>query len=335
MVGLDIGSKTIKVIELAKNGAVWELKASGAVGYTGASPDKMTDDKDYEALADILSKLIKQIKITTRDVNIALPEPAVFTRVIKFPLLNDEEVSAAVKWEAEQYIPIPLAEAIVQHSILERNEATNSVSVLLVAAPRVLVEKYVKIARLAGLTPISAESDLIALCRSLAPTKGVSLVVDLGAASTDIAISRNSMLYFSRSIPIGGEAFTRAVAQSLGIQPAQAEEYKKTYGLTPSALEGKVKAALDPVFRLVVDEVKKAISFYQSEEKGDAPQSVIITGGVATMPEVVPYLTQLLGIETILGNSFAKITMDPETSKSLANYSSLYSIAVGLALKEE
>lgn len=335
MIGIDIGTKTIKIIELLKNGNAWNLKSSGAVGYTGASPDKITEEKEFEAIADIVKKLAKQVNITNRDINLSLPESLVFTRVVKFPMLTDEEVDAAVRWEAEQYIPIPVAEATIQHTILDRNEVSGSVSVLLVAAPRVLVEKFIKIVRLAGLTPVSAETELIALCRSLSPDKGISMVLDMGASSTDIAVSRDSKLAFARSIPIGGDAFTRSIAQSFGIQPAQAEEYKKTYGLSTTALEGKVKMAMEPVFRMVVDEVKKAIGYFQSEEKGESPSSVVITGGAATMPEVVPYLTGLLGIETVMGDSFAKVTLDPNTAQTLAPYSSLYSVAVGLALREE
>src|SRR5688572_8575820 len=135
MVGIDIGSKSIKIIELAKAGASWQMKASGAVGYVGVSPDKAQDDKELEAISEVLKKIITQIGITSKDVNLALPESLVFTRVIKFPLLSEEEVSAAVKWEAEQYIPIPVAEAVIQYSILEKNEATSQTSVLLVAAP--------------------------------------------------------------------------------------------------------------------------------------------------------------------------------------------------------
>ena len=116
---------------------------------------------------------------------------------------------------------------------------------------------------MAGLNPIAVETELIALTRGLAPTDKTSLIMDLGANSTDIAIARNSMLVFSRSIPIAGEAFTRSVSQGLGLSAPQAEEYKKTYGLVTTQLEGKVKAALDPVLRLVVDEVKKAINFYK------------------------------------------------------------------------
>ncbi|AKM83464.1 hypothetical protein A2422_01155 [Candidatus Woesebacteria bacterium RIFOXYC1_FULL_31_51] len=334
MVGIDIGSKSIKIVELVGSVGKFQLKSSGAVGYTGLSPDKMTEEKDFVALSLILKKIIKQIGITSKEVNIALPEPLVFTRVIKFPLLSDEEVNSAIKWEAEQYIPIPINEAIIQYSILSKNETTASTSVLLVAAPKVVVEKYVKIVRLAGLTPVSAETELTALARSISPEKGVSLLLDLGASSVDMAITRDSKVIFTRSIPVAGETFTRAVSQSLGINMQQAEEYKKTYGLSGTQLEGKVKIALEPIFKMVTDEIKKAIHFFQSEEKEEAPTTIIISGGSSLTPELVSYLTEVLGLETVSGNPFNKVAVDPETSKSLAPYISIYGTAVGLAMLE-
>lgn len=335
MVGIDIGLKSIKVIELAKSGSSYSLKSSGAVGYTGISPDRAIEEKDFEALADVLKKILKQIGIFNKEVNISLPESSVFTRVVKFPLLSDEEVDAAVKWEAEQYIPIPIAEAVIQYSILDKNEGTMQTSVLLVASPKAVVEKYIKVLRIAGLTPVSAETELTAISRSLSPAKGTSLLLDIGSSATDIAIVKDGQVHFTRSIPVAGDAFTRAVSQGLGIGIPQAEEYKRTYGLSESQLEGKVKKALEPVFKMVTDEIRKAISFYQSEEKGEAPTSIVITGGSSTLPEIIPYITSALGIETVVGNPFLKINLDPEILKNLTPYESIYAAAVGLAMREE
>lgn len=335
MVGIDIGTKSIKIIELVKSGNSWNLKTSGAVGFNGASPDKANDDKELEALAEILKKTAVQVSITSKEVNLALPESIVFTRLIKFPLLSEEEIASAVKWEAEQYIPIPLAEAVVQYLVLERNEQTSSTSVLLIAAPKNIVEKYVKVIRLAGLTPISAETELTAIARSLSPDKGTFMVLDLGSSATDISIVKDGNIVFTRSIPVAGEAFTRSVSQGLNVTPAQAEEYKKTYGLSLDQLEGKVRNALEPIIRTVVDEIKKSIQFYQTEEKGDIPSSVIITGGASVMPDLAGYLTEATGIETVVGDPFSKIQLDPETLKSLSSYSSIYATAIGLAMRDE
>jgi type IV pilus assembly protein PilM len=336
-VGIDIGSKSIKVVELERSGSSWALRGSGIIGYKGKSPDHIEDEKELVPLAEALKKLYKDAKISKKEVGISLPEPQVFTRTIRFPLLTDQEIASAVKWEAEQYIPIPVAEAVVQHMILERRETATppEVLVLLVAAPEALVEKYLKVVGMAGLNASFVETELMSLVRALAPENQTVLLLELGASSTDIAISRNANLVFSRSIPTAGDALTRAVAQNLGVDPQQAEEYKKSYGLSASQLEGKIKGAIDPVFRMVTDEIKKAIHYYQSEEKGDAPKSVIVSGGTAGMPEIVSVLTRALNLEAVMGNPFSKVNISPQAASSLANYAPLYSLAVGLALRGE
>lgn len=337
-IGLDIGSKTIKIVELSiEGGSSFRLKASGIVGYKGTTLEASKDEKEQAELAQTIKKLQKEAKISGKEVIVALPESLVFTRTIKFPLLTDAEIASAVKWEAEQYIPIPINEAIVQHQIIERRDDLSppQVVVLLVAAPKTLVERYASLIEASGFTLLALETELISLVRALAPEDQTVLIVDFGSRSTDIAISKKGQLVFSRSIPTAGEAFTRAVTQTLGVSEQAAEEYKRTYGLSAIQLEGKVKMALDPIFRMVADEMKKAIHFYRSEEKSNPPTSVILSGGSSGMPESASYLTKLLGIEVVVGNPFSKVSVDPAAVKSLAGYAPFYSIAVGLAMREK
>lgn len=335
-VGLDIGSKTIKIVELAKDSGGFKLRGSGVIGYSGNPPEHAQDEKELASLAGAIKKLHREANISSREVAVALPEPQVFTRAIKFPPLNDQEVASAVKWEAEQYIPIPISEAIVQHQILERRESSTppEVLVLLVAAPKALVEKYIRVIEMAGLNAVAIETELMALVRSLAPPDQTVLIVDFGARSTDIAIAKNGQLSFTRSIPTAGEAFTRAVAQSLGVQLAQAEEYKRAYGFSESQLEGKIKGALDPVFAIVNEEIKKAIHFYQADEKGETPRSVMVSGGSSGLPEMIGAMTRSLNLEVVIGNPFAKVVVAPEVAKAVAPYAPLYPIAVGLAMRK-
>jgi type IV pilus assembly protein PilM len=103
--------------------------------------------------------------------------------------------------------------------------------------------------------------------------------------------------------------------------------------MSQSQLEGKIRGALDPVFRMVSDEMRKAIYYYQTEGGGIKPSSVILAGGTAGMPEAVGSLTRHLGIETVIGNPFAKVEVDLKVAKTLAGYAPLYSVAVGLALR--
>jgi len=334
-VGLDIGSQSIKIAEVKKDGNVLRLNASGIIGYNGVSPDQSTNNKELVALSGAIKKLHGETKATSKDVYISLPESLVFTRTIKFPMLTDQEIASAIKWESEQYIPIPISEAIVQYQIIERRENASppEVRILLVAARKDLVEKYVKLVQMAGLNVVGIETELLALVRALAPLDKSTVILDFGSKSTDIAISNKGQLGFSRSILTAGDALTRALAKGFGINVQQAEQYKRTYGLSQTQLEGKVKQVLDPVVKLVADEIKKAIQFYQGEEKGDPPTSVIVTGGTAGMPELISSLSETLGMEIVMGNPFAKLSLDTATAKKLQGFAPVYSIAVGLALK--
>ena len=337
MIGINIGSKTIKVVELEKNGASFSLVASGVVGYSGTTVDKMSEEKEMASIAQVIKKLCVEAKISSKEVVVSVPEPLVFTRTIKFPSLTDSEIASAIKWEAEQYIPIPVNEAIIQHAILKRSDTAGpdgGVIVLLVAAPRIIVEKYVKVIHMAGLIPVAVETELIALSRALSPIDKTVLLIDLGGSSTNIAIVNHGLLSFSRSLPVAGDAFTRAVSQNLQITPQQAEEYKKAYGLSPSQLEGKIKNALDPVVRLVVDEIKKAVNYYLTDEKGEMPTTLVMSGGSSGMPDMISALSKTVGMEVLVGNPFMHIQIDPGSVQKLASFAPLYGVAVGLAMRE-
>ena len=336
MIGLDIGSKTIKIVELEKVRNAFKLKASGIIGYKSSNPEHLADDKEVAVLSDVIRKLHKEAKIVGREVVISIPETQVYTRLIHFPMLTDSEIASAVRWEAEQYIPFPIEEAVIDYQIIDKKENTSppQVLVLLIAAPKLLVNRYVKLLDMCKLELVAIETELMAIARSTCPVDQTVMVADFGARSTNIAIVKNSNLMMSRSIPTAGDALTRAVAQGLGIEVQQAEEYKKTYGLSTTNLNGKIKLVLAPVLRMVSDEIKKAIHYYQSESEGDPPKSIILTGGTAGMPEVASLMTELLGIEVSIGNPFAKIQIDKEAANMLMGYSPFYAISVGLAMRE-
>jgi len=337
-VGIDIGSKSIKVVELEKKQNSWLLKGSGVVGYSGVMVENARDEKELTPLADIIRRLVKEANVSTYDVRVSLPERLSFVKVVNFPLLSDQEIDAALKWEMDQYVPIPLEEAIAQHQVILRDDKSNppQVKVLLVAARRAVVEKYTTLVEMAGLTPTAVENELLSLTRSIALPQGISVLVNFGAIATDIGIARDGKLYFSRSINVGGDALTRAIVQESRIEPLQAEEYKKTYGLSSTELEGKVRRALDPLMKYLVDEIKKAIQYFSVEElRGEKPSQMIITGGSVGLPGLISYLTGQFGLEVVVGNSFGKVQIPAGVENQLANYLPLYGVAVGLALRDD
>ena len=179
---------------------------------------------------------------------------------------------------------------------------------------------------------VNIESDLIALSRAIAPQTQTTVLVDVGSSSTNIGVIKSGQLMVSRSIASGGDVLTRAVSTNLSVTPQQAEEYKKTYGLNPQALEGKVKQAIEPAFKLIVEEIKKTIQFYKSDiRKDDQINVVTISGGTAGMAETSTYLATELGLEVIIGDPFQKVEKNASTSGQLQSWAPLYSVAVGLA----
>lgn len=247
--GLDIGSHSLKIAQVEKNKDKPRLIA---FGFAEAPPRGLLSEAetDLTALAEAIKRLHQEARIDTKNVASALPEDQVFTKVVTFPKLSDEELGSAIKWEAEQYVPIPLDEVNLDYQIVGKAKegVAEKIEVLLVAAPKRLIEKVLQVLRVAGFNPVALETEILALARSLiTPDSETSLLVDLGARATDIAIVENGQVVLTRSIPTAGEALTRAVASGLDLEPSQAEEYKKAYGVDPKKLEGKIRGVIGPV----------------------------------------------------------------------------------------
>lgn len=337
ILGIDIGSHNVKLIELAKDPKEgYTLLSAGSMP---APPKSQSSNVmiDQQALAHLLTQLVKDTGAKSREVNIALPESQVFTRVIEMPALSHQELSSAIRWEAEQYIPLPLDQVNMDYTIVSEgaNTSTGKMEILLVAAPKALTERYMTILEMAELTPISAETDIIASCRSLVrsiPNVPNTMIVSFGGQTTDVAIMRRGVITFTRSISAGGDALTRAISESLEFTLLQAEAYKKTYGLEKHILEGKLFEVEKPVMESITSELKRAIGFFEEKYKGEHIGVLVLTGGNAKLPGLVPYVAETLDIETQLANPWLGIKKDARFAV-LNQEGPLFSVAVGLALK--
>lgn len=334
--GLDIGSHSLKIAQVEKVRDKARLIAFGSA----PAPTRgllSEAETDLTALAEVIKRLHQETRIATKNAVVALPEDQVFTKVSTFPKLSEKELASAIKWEAEQFIPIPLNEVNYDYQIVGETKinAAEKIEVLLVAASIRLIEKILQVLKTAGIVPIALENEILSLSRSLiVPDSQASLLVDLGARATDIAIIENGRVVLTRSIPAAGEAITRAVASGLDLEPSQAEEYKKAYGVDPKKLEGKIMGAIGPILQKVVSEMEKAILFYQTTKKKQVKR-VVLAGGTAGLPEVVSLLAQKLNLEIQVGDPFIRLVKDEEIIKKIpSGVTPLYAIAIGLALKD-
>ncbi|MFC1790541.1 type IV pilus assembly protein PilM [Patescibacteria group bacterium] len=333
--GLDIGSQNIKITQLRKKNDSYSLVALGLSPVVKSLDSEL--EKDLLTIAETIKKLVRATKITTKNVVASLPEDKVFTQIVDFPPMGEKELASAIRWEAEQYVPIPLSEAVIDYQLFdEPSKGSNDRrEIFLVATPKVLIGKYVKILEMAGLKPVALETEMIALSRCLTNVDSpCSMIIDLGARATDIALTNLGQVILTRSLPSAGETITRALVGALGLKEMQAEQYKRAYGVDESKLEGKIKEAMSPILEVVIEEIKKVISFAQSQQKCSQVEKIILTGGTAHLPQIVSLFAEKTGIEVQVGDPFSKIQGAQEIISRIEKGStSLYPIAFGLAMK--
>lgn len=339
--GLDIGSKNIKVVELKKTSNGLILQSFGSI-ETPHGASKSESQADLEEIASAIRKLMKDIKVTTNKVVVGLPESVVFTRVVQLPMMSDQELKTAMRWEAEQFIPIPLKDVKYDYEVMRRptkemKEKKEKMNVFFVAVPNTTIDRYLKIMKAASLEPLAFETELIALVRSLSPQKAAcptTLIINIGAETTDLCIVSKGDIAFTRSISSGGNALSKAIAQELGFEITQAEEYKKTYGLLENELEGKIQEIIKPIFDVIVGEIERGVLFYQTHHPTDTVKRIILCGGTAKLPGIVMYLAGALDLEVQLGDPWNNVKKGSvELTKKLEDQAPFYAVAVGLAMR--
>lgn len=350
-IGLDIGDTSIKVVSLSHDGSQSRLVSLGSISTP--QPGVVSDsDIELEAVASAIKKLLIAAKVDGKDIITALPESKVFSRVIDdLPYLSDNELPSTIRYASEEFIPMPLDEVNLNWQVLFRSNQVNSLNpkekssptrqtktvVFVVASPKNLVEKYIKVLAMANLKPKALETEIIASSRSLVgsnPFSPNSLIVQMGTTTTDLAVVSKGLIWMTRSISTGGMALTRSLAQHFNFELSQAEEYKKVYGLLEDQLEGKVVEVLRPLIDLIVGEIKRVIQAFQTKYPGNNIKRIVLSGGGAKMPGLVIYLANTLGLEVQEADPWYLVAKDKSIATKLAAEAPLYSVAVGLALRQ-
>jgi len=335
--GLDIGSYSIKVIQAQPKGEFFTLQHWGEVATP--VPISELNKKNIVYLAEAIKKLIAEAKISTSNVKLALSEASVYTQVIQLPPMSETELASAIEYEAEQYIPLPLEKVQLEYFVLSgqpRGLGEEKIDVLLIGAQKKAINDLLSVVNLLGLVPKAVETEILAVTRCLAVYPDTSLLVNMGKSSTELAILSGTDINFVSNIEMGGETLTRAVAQSLSLTIQQAEEYKKTYGLDLSVLDGKVAKSMTPVFDQLIAQIQKTFNYFSRKKVDNLSMSrVILSGGGVQLPGVNTYLTQKLGLEAVLGNPFSRFVDSDKFSSELLKASSRFSTAVGLAIRQD
>lgn len=335
--GLDIGGSTMKAVWLLPQKQGYQLLAA----LTTATPVKgmfSESPLDQEEMAQAIRRIVSEGKNKTQSVNIALPENQVYTKVLEMPLLSDKELASAIYWEAEQYIPVPLTNITIDWKVLKRPEKPDlnaKMDVLLVGAPTLLIDKYQKILTMAGLTIEAVETELLSAARSIVtePTSPNTLIVNIGAASTSLAIIRDGTMVFTYSVATGGAAISRAIAADFGFTQTQAEEYKKTYGISDKTFGGKIGLATSPILMSIASVIKKALAYYNGKYSNESQvRQIVLTGGSAKLPGIDLFFARNCGVETVTANPW-RVLASQNVPKDILDNAPEYTVAVGLAMR--
>ncbi|NCN87739.1 MAG: type IV pilus assembly protein PilM [Candidatus Pacebacteria bacterium] len=329
---IDIGTYTIKAIS-AKPGVKPVIeKVVESFNKTGIIVP--TDEPQTEKLVETIGNLISDHKLTTTDVRLSLPESIVSTKIINMPRLSDAELSSAIGWQAEQYIPIPPEELTLEYKVLYRppkNNPNEQMRVLLVGTRKSLVDKFIMTFNYLGIEPTLVETQILSVVRSLQfenidPT---TLIIHMGANTMTLAVVHQGELAFVFNHMSGSQTLTKALQNSIGLDLDQAEQYKRQYGLDETQFQGKVQQALLPAVTVLTDAMQKASRYFINQNPTASIQRILLSGGGVQLPNLVPHLANTLGAEVIVATPFAASTGNiPE-----ANHAAM-SVCVGLLNRE-
>ncbi len=333
--GIDIGTYTSKVVEMSREGAGYRVLALGQV----LTPKGLfsESESDITSTVEAIKKLLSEKKIATNSVAASLPENKVFTRTITMSILTDKELASAIRWQAEQYIPLPITEVSLRYSVVDRYQTPqgDKMDVLLVAAPLTVVSKYMETLKKIGLNPIALETEPIAISRVIdSPETSSAILLDIGASDSTISVLKKNKVFFTRTISTSGDAFTRAIASEFNIQQEQAREYKSAYGMLEGQAEGKVVAALRPVIGVIIEEIDRTIALHQNKVANDPLKRLILVGGSALMPGMAAYMASNLNLDVEIADAWSHVLNRQDIPPEAASLSPEYATAAGLAMMD-
>jgi len=345
--GVDIGTFSIKIVEVSQAGKRRKLENYGEIQAgvlyekSFRTFEKSTLTISHQDVIRSISAVLKEAGMKSSKAYFSIPDFSSFFTTLTLPAMTEEELPQAINYEANQHIPIPLEEVTLDWQIIEKGEnlpkQQTSFKILLVAVPNEIIQQYQDIAAGAKLELLSLEAEVFGLARALVgerEKKEIIALVDVGARSTTVSVIDQGVLKISHSFDTSGNDLTNIIAKGLGLDYFQAEAMKRKHGLLSSEI--KIKESLLPLIDLILNEIKKiSLSFIQSEGPGRQKeiQRIILAGGTALMPGLAEYFSKELNKPVLVADPFTYIYYPPILENDLKAMGPSYSIALGAALR--
>src|SRR5512147_1875733 len=342
LVGLDIGSSAIKLVQLKESKGRYILQK---FGVKPLEPEVIVDGTvmDEGRVVSAIRELFDETGVKNKQVAVSISGHAVIVKKISLPPMPDEELEGQVKLAAEQYIPFDINEVNIDFHVLPPAEGTgdgqSEMAVILVAAKKDKINELTELVKGAGLIPMVMDVDAFAIENMHAVNYPMAqdettALVNLGASVMNVNIIKNGVSLFTRDIPLGGNRYTEAIQREMGMSYEEAEESKKGEGSTDvnAVSLGNV---IDSVNGEVASEIARTVDYFKTSMANAELDRVLVCGGVAKAKGLVQQLGDRMQIPVELADPFSEIDvtgsdMDPDLLAELAPSAA---VGVGLALR--
>lgn len=342
VVGLDIGTSAVRAAEIQMGTPPTLVRFAQVALPSGAVADGEVVDR--EAVSRAIRDLWRRGGFKGKRVAIAVSNQKVVVRQVEIPFMEEEELRGALRFQVQEYIPIPIDDAILDYQILEEfagEEGTRMVRVLVVAAMRDMVSAFVGAVQGAGLQPLlidySGFAALRALCESepaLLSDRQSEAVLDIGAGVTNIVVHEGGIPRFVRILQVGGSDITEALVAALGVGAEEGERLKMSAAGTNGGGDGSARV-VEQRLASFVDDVRSSIEYYQAQPGTAHVGRVLVCGGGSRLPRLAERLATALRIPVEDGKPLATVKLGKLKLDvgQLTHVSAVSAVAVGLALE--
>ena len=347
MLGIDVSSSTIKVVQLRRERgqAVLETYGELALGpYAGVSEGKATSLSTTK-IAEALRDLMREAKVTTTNCGVAIPLSSSLINVIELPDVGEKKLKEMVPIEVRKYIPVSISEVMLDWNVIpdvrsgetaaEENEEgqRKNIDVLTVAIHNDTITKYQKIVQEAQLDTTFFEIEVFSTVRSvLVDDVAPVMILDMGAGVTKVLIVDRRVLRESHTISKGSQNMTVALSQAMSVSPERAEELKRMHGLVPEGNQN-VAEIISLTLDGVLADAERVVLKYQKRYNRTVGK-VVLTGGGSLLKGVSQKVEQTFGVPVVLGDPFGKVKSPAFLEQILKQVGPEFTVAVGVALRK-
>lgn len=339
VIGLDIGSNSVKLVQLSKTKKNLKLVKLGIIKLP---PQSIVDGSiaNSGAVVSAIKELVLTHNIRAKDAALALSGNLVIIKRVNTTVMTEDELAESIQWEAEQYIPFPINEVNIDFQILGQ-DVQGTMDVVMVAVKKDLINEYINVVREANLNPNVVDVDSFALENMFEANYGTSdtedaMIINIGASVISMAVVKNGMTVFTRATAMGGNFITENIQNLLNISFKDAELLK---------IKGQMKGmdwnVVQPVFYKSLDEItveiKKSVDFYLSGAGEGHIKGIYLSGGCAKTKGLMEKIHNTTGLPVEVINPFKMINYDQKTFTPdyMQETAPLFAVAVGLAMRME